>query len=97
MMVKPQPLRLSTNTVSILAVLLVLWLNIAVINHQLDIHPTQHTDHHCQLFSVMKHGLEHATLIIPIWPAQGFIPAIVSPFCLVLDYITYVARSPPKL
>ncbi|EKO3876980.1 DUF2607 family protein [Vibrio injensis] len=96
MMVKPQPLRLSINTVSILAVLLVLWLNIAVINHQLDIHPTQHTDHHCQLFSVVKHGLEYTTLIIPIWPAQGFMPVIVSPFCLILDYITYVARSPPK-
>ena len=95
-MVNSQPLRLSFNTVSILAVLLVLWLNIAVISHQLDIHPTQHTDHHCQLFSVVKHALEYPTLIIPIWPAQGVMPVIVSLFCLILDSIAYVARSPPN-
>lgn len=44
-----RPTRLSI--VAMLTVVLALWFNVAVIDHQLDLHPEHHLQHDCQLFA----------------------------------------------
>lgn len=90
-----QPLRLKTQTVALVAVLLSLWLNVASLAHQLDVDPLHHEQHHCQLFSGIQYGLSHTMVEPPVWPARYPSPPFVSPFSSVLVQFAYLARSPP--
>lgn len=91
-----QHLRLKTQTVAFVTVLLSLWLNAASIAHRLDMDPSHHEHHHCQLFSGIQHGLNHAIVDAPIWPTHYPNPPFVHPFSSVLVQFAYLARSPPS-
>ncbi|MGC9422113.1 MULTISPECIES: DUF2607 family protein [Vibrio] len=91
-----QHLRLNTQAVALVAVLLSLWLNVASIIHQLDIDPSHHEHHHCQLFSVAQHGLSHVMATPPIWPNRYPTARFFRLFSSVLNQFAYLARSPPR-
>ncbi|WP_158160165.1 DUF2607 domain-containing protein [Vibrio metoecus] len=88
-----RPTRLSI--VAMLTVVLALWFNVAVIDHQLDLHPEHHLQHDCQLFANAANGLKTAQLTLPCWrqtPPQALIERPIQRTQLLLSYF---ARSPP--
>lgn len=88
-------LRLNARIVALTAILSVLWFNIAYIEHQLDLTPSHHTQHHCQLYSGVHQGMSMAVPLIPVWVEHGYPEPVTTPLTLSLLYLAYLARSPP--
>tara|TARA_Y100001956_G_scaffold45192_1_gene43985 strand:- start:568 stop:867 length:300 start_codon:yes stop_codon:yes gene_type:complete len=51
----------SRSTLALLSVTLLLWMNFAFIQHQYDLIPSHHQEHHCELFSAAHHAIISAT------------------------------------
>lgn len=78
-------------------VMLLLWSNIAVIHHQLDLN-TQHHDHHnCQLFASVLHGAKASHFSLPILNSPEAPPSLAFYQYLEVPVIAHSARAPPKL
>ncbi|EEZ00944.1 hypothetical protein VOA_003394 [Vibrio sp. RC586] len=88
-----RPTRLSI--VAMLTVMLALWFNVAVIDHQLDLHPEHHLQHDCQLFASAAHGLETAQWVLPCWHQQAPQARVERPIQRAQLLLSYFARSPP--
>ncbi|MCK6263095.1 DUF2607 domain-containing protein [Vibrio sp. ZSDE26] len=74
----------------------VLWLNFAAIEHQFDFHPDHHSDHHCQLFSAVSHGLnQHASAWANLI-ARDVFSFDYTAENVVIGFHAYMARSPPN-
>lgn len=85
----------SITFTALCAVLLTLWLNVAYVEHHLDITPSHHTQHHCQHFAGLQHGL---SCTIPVLPTVigGDIPFTVERIQRRPSvHYAYLARSPP--
>ncbi len=87
--------RIKAKVVAFSAILLMIWLNIAFIDHQLDASPTHHSEHHCQLFSCASHALAQHLPELPIWISHNYLEPITEPFSISILYLAYLARSPP--
>ncbi|RJX65233.1 DUF2607 family protein [Vibrio sinensis] len=76
---------------------MILWLSIAVIQHQYDASPSQHTHHNCQLFSHASHGAHSSTptVFTNTLPDEHLDNRIYRYSKSVS--IEYCARSPPVL
>ena len=49
-----------SNTLAVIAIVLVLWMSWASISHQYQFSENQHNEHHCQLFSCLQHGSNYS-------------------------------------
>ncbi len=83
------------RTVVFLSVALLIAWNFATIEHQLDLTPEHHSEHHCQMFSGAQHGLVKALpeLLAPSYqhvPLPDFTEKQVS-----AEEVRYTARAPP--
>lgn len=87
--------RIKAKIVAISAILLMIWLNIAFIDHQLDVSPVHHSEHHCQLFSCASHALTPHLPELPIWISHNYLEPLTKPFNISILYLAYLARSPP--
>ncbi|MGD8111982.1 DUF2607 family protein [Vibrio sp. TRT 17S01] len=75
--------------------MLTVWLNFAYIEHQLDITPEHHSQHHCQLFASAHHGASTPPLIwfnTPSIEVREPQPLVAQTFYFPFSY---QARSPP--
>ncbi|EOW6615588.1 DUF2607 family protein [Vibrio fluvialis] len=90
-------LRLHARVVTLMAILLTLWLNFAYVEHQLDITPSHHTQHHCQLFSGAHHGLAATLPELPVWIEHDYLQPAAATLNITRLYLAYLARSPPTL
>ncbi|MCG6213908.1 DUF2607 domain-containing protein [Vibrio furnissii] len=88
-------LRLHARVVALTAILLTLWLNLAFVEHQLDVTPSHHAQHHCQLFSAAHHGVAAALPELPVWIEHEYLQPVATPLSVTLLYLAYLARSPP--
>ncbi|OLQ89155.1 hypothetical protein BIY22_20345 [Vibrio panuliri] len=78
-------------------VMLLLWTNLAVIHHQLDL-DTQHHEHHtCQLFSCITNGAKTSVLTLLLNNATEAPPSLTVYRYLEVPLIAQIARAPPKL
>ncbi|ENM5741948.1 DUF2607 domain-containing protein [Vibrio metoecus] len=89
-----RPTRLSI--VAMLTVVLALWFNVAVIDHQLDLHPEHHLQHDCQLFASAAHGLKTAQWVLPCWRQHAPQVSVERPIQRAQLLLSYFARSPPE-
>ncbi|ENM5774037.1 DUF2607 domain-containing protein [Vibrio mimicus] len=87
------PTRLSI--VAMLTVVLALWFNVAVIDHQLDLHPEHHLQHDCQLFASAAHGLKTTQWVLPSWRQNAPQARVEQPIQRTQVLHSYFARSPP--
>ncbi|ENM5736621.1 DUF2607 domain-containing protein [Vibrio mimicus] len=88
-----RPTRLSI--VAVLTVVLALWFNVAVIDHQLDLHPEHHLQHDCQLFASAAHGLKTTQWVLPSWRQNAPQARVEQPIQRTQVLHSYFARSPP--
>ncbi|MDE1515061.1 DUF2607 family protein [Vibrio sp. dsl-7] len=94
-MPKPMLHRSRLSIVALLTMALVLWFNVAVIDHQLDAHPEHHWQHDCQLFAGVNHGLPSTQWRLPQWPQTPPQSQVAQPIQRTLLLHSYFARSPP--
>ncbi|WP_245609276.1 MULTISPECIES: DUF2607 family protein [Vibrio] len=86
-----------SHTVALLAIVMLLWLNFAYIDHQYDRSSTHHSQHDCQLFACGLHGASAAVATLTITPLTSIrATSPVFHFFLVSIW-AYHARSPPKV
>ncbi|MGL5431199.1 MAG: DUF2607 domain-containing protein [Vibrio sp.] len=83
------------SIVALLTMALVLWFNVAVIDHQLDLHPEHHLQHDCQLFASAAHGLKTSQWILPSWRQNPPQARVEQPIQRAQVLHSYFARSPP--
>lgn len=88
-----RPTRLSI--MAMLTVVLALWFNVAVIDHQLDLHPEHHLQHDCQLFASAAHGLKTTQWVLPSWRQNAPQARVEQPIQRPQVLHSYFARSPP--
>ncbi|TQO84647.1 DUF2607 domain-containing protein [Vibrio cholerae] len=91
----PQLRSTRLSIVAMLSVVLVLWFNVAVIEHQLDLHPEHHLQHDCQLFASAAHGLKTSQWILPSWRQNPPQARVEQPIQRAQVLHSYFARSPP--
>lgn len=72
-----------------------LWMDVAFIDHQYDLSPSQHQQHHCQLFSCAHHGVNAATLSAEDMSLPDVIVVDEQYQYSALTALAYHARSPP--
>jgi len=77
------------------SILLMLWLNVAVIEHQLDTSDIHHSEHHCQLFACANHGLTQYVTELPIWISHNYLEPAALLISITILHFAYLARSPP--
>ncbi|MFV0448604.1 MAG: DUF2607 family protein [Vibrio sp.] len=87
--------RIKAKIVTIVAILLMIWLNIAYIDHQLDASADHHNEHHCQLFSCASHALTQHLPELPVWISHNYLDPVTRPFGISTRFLAYLARSPP--
>ncbi|NRB67521.1 MAG: DUF2607 family protein [Vibrio sp.] len=95
-MIKTHPnLTRRSAALAFFGIVLMLWMSFAYIDHQYDISPAHHSDHHCQLFSCAQYGMSHSspTLTDTSLP-DVFIEQDDYHFYQRLAF-AYQARSPP--
>lgn len=85
----------STKVAALASILLMLWLNVAVIAHQLDTSDIHHSEHHCQLFACANHGLTPYVAELPIWISHNYLAPITQLISITILHFAYLARSPP--
>nr|WP_229600502.1 DUF2607 domain-containing protein [Vibrio mimicus] len=78
-----------------LTVVLALWFNVAVIDHQLDLHLEHHLQHDCQLFASASHGLKTTQWVLPSWRQKAPQARVEQPIQRTQVLHSYFARSPP--
>ncbi|MBD0787767.1 DUF2607 family protein [Vibrio sp. Y2-5] len=88
-------LRIKAKIVAIPAILLMVWLNIAFIEHQLDASPAHHSEHHCQLFACANQALAQHIPELPVWVSHNYLESVTQPSRLSILHLAYLARSPP--
>ncbi len=88
------PFRIN-KVVALASILLMLWLNIAVIEHQLDSSASHHSEHHCQLFATASNGLAQSIPDLPVWISHNYLTPTSELFSITILYLAYLARSPP--
>ncbi|WP_245639076.1 DUF2607 family protein [Vibrio hepatarius] len=81
--------------VALCSVLLTLWMNVAFIQHQYDLAPTHHQEHHCQLFACAQHGASAATITFEDTSLPDVFASEDSYHYLASATFGYLARSPP--
>jgi hypothetical protein len=84
-----------SKAVAVLLISLTLWLNLAFIEHSLEIEEHQHSEHQCQLFSAVTTGLICALPTIPMFPQQPIVEPYTDVTWLFTALPTKKARSPP--
>lgn len=87
--------RIKAKVAALASILLMLWLNFAVIEHQLDTSSSHHNEHHCQLFASVSNGLAQHVAVLPIWVSHNYLTPSSELFSITLLYLAYLARSPP--
>ncbi len=88
-------IRINAKVAVFSAILLTLWLNIAFVQHQLDVAPVDHSHHHCQLFSGAAHGLAQKMPELPIWISHNYLEPVTQLLTATRTHFAYLARSPP--
>ena len=83
--------------IAIYAIIMVLWLSIATIDHQLDLSTSHHTQHHCQLFSGLTHGSHAAILQFVAVKFSHITSPEPSYHYAPVAFVTPTARAPPTL
>ncbi|WP_244204723.1 DUF2607 family protein [Vibrio rhodolitus] len=78
-------------------VMLLLWTNLAVIHHQLDLDISHHEHHHCQLFASVVHGAKSSATAQLINFTNEPPPSLAVYQYLEVPVIAQIARAPPKL
>ncbi|HAS62184.1 MAG TPA: DUF2607 domain-containing protein [Vibrio sp.] len=78
-------------------IMLLLWTNIAVINHQLDLNTHHHEHHHCQLFASVLHGAKTNHFSLPTLNVSEPLPSLAVYQYIEVPLIAHSARAPPKL
>ncbi len=89
------PLRFNSKIVALSTILLMLWFNVAVIEHQLDVSPSHHSEHNCQLFACANLGLAQSLPTLPVWISYNYLQPVTLRMNLSVLYLAYLARSPP--
>ncbi|WP_152429437.1 DUF2607 family protein [Vibrio aquimaris] len=83
-----------SSTLAVIAIVLVLWMSWASIFHQYQF-STHHDEHHCQLFSCLKHGSNYSQITLfdnPLAHEHSF----SQKYDLYQKAVfSYLARSPP--
>jgi len=87
--------RIKAKVAAFASILLMLWLNFAVIEHQLDTSTSHHNEHHCQLFSSANNGLTQYIPELPIWISHNYLTPSSELVSITIFYLAYLARSPP--
>ncbi|ROV58236.1 DUF2607 family protein [Vibrio ponticus] len=78
-------------------VMLLLWTNLAVIHHQLDLDISHHEHHHCQLFASVVHGAKSSAQAHLLNLSTEPPPSLAVYQYLEASVIAQIARAPPKL
>ncbi|MEF1170988.1 MULTISPECIES: DUF2607 family protein [Vibrio] len=60
-MLTSRKISLPSPAIALLGVML-LWMNFAFIQHQYDLAPSHHQEHHCELFSSVHHAISSTAL-----------------------------------
>ncbi|UUM30879.1 DUF2607 domain-containing protein [Vibrio japonicus] len=76
--------------------MLTLWMDVAFVDHQYDLSPAQHHEHHCQLFSCAQHGASAATVSTPDSSLPDLFIKGEEYQCSTINAFAYQARSPPN-
>ncbi|MEZ9230099.1 DUF2607 family protein [Vibrio amylolyticus] len=91
-----QPITTAQRLISLSFLVGVLWLNFAYVEHQYDFHIDHHSEHQCQLFSAMGHGLSQT---LPEWLNSLTSEGVVLLYTTIkfsAPFYAYLARSPPE-
>ncbi|MBF4246227.1 DUF2607 domain-containing protein [Vibrio anguillarum] len=83
------------QSIALCAMLLMLWLNVAYVDHHLDTNPAHHAQHHCQLFSGFQNGLSSALPILPAVSGSEIRSSVEKTQRRPSVHYAYLARSPP--
>jgi len=83
------------SALAFLAIVLVLWLNFAFIDHQYDLSSAHHKEHHCQLFASGLHGAAPASLIITAPTVSEYFSPFTAYHYNEAVSFAYLPRSPP--
>ncbi|WP_114787529.1 DUF2607 family protein [Vibrio tetraodonis] len=93
-----QPHRTPTrhsSTLTVIAIVLVLWMSWAFIFHQYQFSTNHHDEHHCQLFSCLQHGFNHPLITVSNNPSTHIF-GLGQYYALYEQTVfSYLARSPP--
>ncbi|MGC9492895.1 DUF2607 family protein [Vibrio genomosp. F10] len=90
-----QPIQSVNRFVIACALIAVLWLNFAYIEHQTDLTPEHHNQHQCELFSSLGHGLNHSLSIADMTVIQYSPLLTYVADTVAASFYAYLARSPP--
>ena len=82
--------------IALFSVMLVLWMNLAFIQHQYDLAPSHHQEHHCQLFAAAHHAVASAPISIIDLSLPDRFERLVTYQYQAPSIFAYRARSPPS-
>ncbi|MGF1727678.1 DUF2607 family protein [Photobacterium nomapromontoriensis] len=88
---------ITSRYIAIYAIFLAIWLNFAVVSHQLDVTPSHHLHHQCELFSAAQNGLSQVVPLLNLTPQSEDFVVTFSTEKAKTQHFAYHARSPPSL